>query len=219
MQRLTSTRLRSLASSFALIAATVIVSGCSAPADDEVEGTTGEQQSALSTGWHNTFQCDGAHIDVDGSYSGRTQLVIDRSGPASYHKDKLKSALDNDPFTRPELNEFQKPSRSDEIVWAPFYAGDPRQGGFSASQNITRNGEIRLDVTKVAWDKEEQPGLYRKAVDLHVRIIRNGYREMQCFTDNGMGGGYDSYTYCNPTGGGWQEWEIANWIFRGCRSL
>lgn len=71
----------------------------------------------------------------------------------------------------------------------------------------------RTRALRAALDPFAHP-TFRRNNDFKVRWVRNGWHDRAC--DNGAGGGYE--TYCWDTGG-WNEWEIANWVFRGCRDV
>jgi hypothetical protein len=208
-----------------LLSSLAFASACAAPPNED---SSESSESAvkingveLGERWRAVVQCDGAHVDTfdEPGYGYLKQVVVTDPAAAGWLRGKLDDAAKNDPFSpNMAVGGAVRPSKPGEIVLYFIDSSDPHRD-FLFSSGVTSVGAIRVDVQRFSWEREESPGLFRKMTDMKIRFVRNGYREVECSTDNGMGGGYDSYTYCNPTGGGWNEWEIANWIFRGCRSL
>jgi hypothetical protein len=171
--------------------------------------------------WKSVVRCEGAHIDsVDPETMSGQQLVIDDPGAAAYLRDRFNHAVAHDPFSanvgvRSDMyGPVLRPSGPREMVWALYgfaqFVAQPRLD-FSASAPVTSGGELRLDVQKSTWEQDQGGGLFRKFTDLKVRLVRNGWREYHC--NPGLSG--DPPT-CGSTGEGWNEWEVANWTFRGC---
>jgi hypothetical protein len=198
---------------------TTVAACAQEPADDPSQ-LAAELDNGKADGlsWRSVVRCGGVHIDsAEPSYG--FQLVIDDAGAARYLRDRLDKAIVDDPF-KPSWGMTKggaiTPARDDEMVvrLSGFnqFSGNPRVD-FSASMSLTTGNEIRADVSRYTWEQQEGPGLYRKYTDLVVRIVRNGYREV--IHHQGLSGDPDWDEY---TGNGWNEWEVANWTFRGCRN-
>lgn len=195
-----------------------ILAGCSsARGDGDDTAGVGTSEGAFSSRFRAAVTCGGVHIDVsDPESEGDNQLVVTDQGAADYLKGKLADAMAHDPFSQYPLSPAWgvKQGQPHEIVWhmSGFnqFVAQPRLD-FSASFALTSGNEIRADVTKYTWDQDMGNGLFRKVTDMTVRIVRNGYQEV--ILQHGLSG--DPDTYVN-TGKGWNEWEIANWTFRGC---
>jgi hypothetical protein len=207
--------------SFFTAIAVLSLVGCSA---ENVDSETSSASSDLDDRrWKSVVRCDGAHIDsVDPESMPGQQLVIDDPAAARYLRDRFNNAMAHDPFSshvgvRSDIyGPLLKPSGPNEMVWALYgfaqFVAQPRLD-FSASADVTSGQEIRLDVQKQTHDEDQGGGLFRKVTELNVRLVRNGWREYHC--DPGLSG--DPPT-CGSTGEGWNEWEIANWVFRGCHN-
>jgi hypothetical protein len=209
---------------FSLLSAVAILSlvGCSV--ENESSEASSETTSDLdAVRWKSVVRCDGAHIDsVDPESRSGQQLVIDDPAAAGYLRDRLNNAMAHDPFSSnvgirsDAYGPVLRPSRPNEMVWALYgfaqFVAQPRLD-FFASAGVTHGQEIRLDVQKTTWDQDQGGGLFRKVTDVKVRLVRNGWREYHC--DPGLSGDPPS---CGSTGEGWNEYEVANWTFRGCRN-
>jgi hypothetical protein len=199
----------------ALIFTIPLLVACVAPPGED-EATSTSEAALGTTTWKSVFRCGGAHLDsAVGDYAH--QLVVDDPGAASYLKDKLRAAMENDPFAQQMWPSTAiTPAQPNELVWKMSgFAGmvaEPKND-FIARFRLTNGDEIRADVKKTTWDQPMGNGLFRKVTDMSVRIVRNGYRRM--IFQPGLSGDPDSWL---DTGEGWNEWEVANWTFRGCRN-
>lgn len=207
---------------FALLSLVVLplLVGCSSSSRGDEDSSTGTSEGAFSSSFKPVVRCEGAHIDMSNPEAeGDNQLVISDQGAADWLQNHLSDAMAHDPFSQWGLQPAWgvKHGQAHEIVWhmSGFnqFVAEPRQD-FIASFSLTSGNEIRADVTKHTWDQDAGNGTFRKVTDLTVRIVRNGYQEV--ILQHGVSG--DPDTYVN-TGRGWNEWEIANWTFRGCSNL
>jgi hypothetical protein len=208
---------------FRLLLATAATSLISCTNTNEDPEMATSDSNLDSRRWKSVVRCDGAHIDsVDPETMPGQQLVIDDPGAAKYLRDRFNDAMAHDPFSanvgvrHDAYGSILRPSGPNEMVWALYgfvqFVAQPRLD-FVASAPVTSGGEIRLDVQKYTWDQDQGGGLFRKITDLKVRLVRNGWREYHC--NPGLSGDPPS---CGSTGEGWNEWEVANWTFRGCHN-
>jgi hypothetical protein len=197
-----------------------LVGGCASSADSSEEPTSTSSSNLTDDRvWHSVVRCDGVHVDEVDPHTGYgSQLVIENADAARYLREKLNQAMAHDPFASQVTTgadiygPLLKPTADNEMLWSLYGINQPRND-FFVQQNVTSGQEIRLELRKYTWEQDLGGGLFKKFTDMQLRLVRNGWQGWQCTP--GLSGDPDS---CGPTGQGWNEWEIANWTFRGCHN-
>jgi hypothetical protein len=192
-----------------------VFAGCAAPSGESTDTSANDLTYGgvdMGEHWRPAFQCDGAHVDVfdKPGYEYLQQVVVTDGSAAGYLRGKLDNAIATDPYSlHMSKTDRLRPGGPNEMIF--FYVGSYPLRNFLLSASVTGGQEIRVDTQELTWDQDLGGGTFRRNTDMKVRIVRNGWHEYHC--DPGLSG--DPPT-CGFTGRGWDEWEIANWVFRNC---